>query len=316
VTLATVAISYLVSVRLVAVIGSAIGVSVPAEVEPVVVALLFGVVTDYGLFYMSRFRRRLAEGDPPAEASRRTVVELTPIVLACGLAVAAGSAALAVAELGFLRAFGPGMALAILVGLIVALTFLPACLALLGPRLFWPSHPHRVRPGRVRAAARTERIVRIAVGAPRRTIAASLAVLATTALGLVWLELGNPVLRGLPADSEARVAYEQLSKGFAPGAVAPATVVVEAPGITSRRAELAALQSILGDQPGVAGIIGRPTPRASSHWARCCRPAATPRASSSSPRTTPSARTRSGCCRTSGRAWTGSWRPSACPPRA
>jgi RND superfamily putative drug exporter len=115
VTLVTVAICYLLSVRLVTVVGSAVGVSVPAEVEPIVVALLFGVVTDYGLFYMSRFRRRLAEGDAPVEASRRTIVDLTPIVLACGLAVAAGSAALGVAELGFLRAFGPGMALAILV---------------------------------------------------------------------------------------------------------------------------------------------------------------------------------------------------------
>jgi RND superfamily putative drug exporter len=78
VTLATVAICYLLSVRLVAVVGSAVGISVPAEVEPIVVALLFGVVTDYGLFYMSRFRRRLAEGDPPVEASRRTIVDLTP----------------------------------------------------------------------------------------------------------------------------------------------------------------------------------------------------------------------------------------------
>ncbi len=265
VTLVTVAICYLLSVRLVTVVGSAVGVSVPAEVEPIVVALLFGVVTDYGLFYMSRFRRRLADGDAPVEASRRTIVDLTPIVLACGLAVAAGSAALGVAELGFLRAFGPGMALAILVALLVALTFLPACLALLGPRLFWPSRPHRIRPGRARASARTERLVRLTVRAPRRTIAASLGVLAAMSAGLLWLELGNPLLRGLPEGREPRAAYEQLTKGFAPGAVSPATIIVEAPGITARRSELAALQSILADQPGVAGVLGpadTPTDRA------------------------------------------------------
>ena len=265
VTLATIAICYLLSTRLVAVVGSAVGVSVPAEVEPIVVALLFGVVTDYGLFYMSRFRRRLTEGDPPREASRRTIVDLTPIVLACGLAVAAGCAALGVAELGFLRAFGPGMALAILVALLVALTFLPACLALLGPRLFWPSRPQAARPGRVRTPARTERLVRVAVRAPRRTAGASLLVLGAMSAGLLWLNLGNPLLRGLPAESEPRAAYEQLARGFAPGAVAPATVVVEAPGIAARRSELAALQSILGDQPGIAGVLGpadTPTDRA------------------------------------------------------
>jgi len=256
VTLATVAIAYLLSVRLVALVGSAIGVSVPAEVEPIVVALLFGVVTDYGLFYMSRFRRRLAEGDAPGEASRRTIVELTPMVLACGMAVAAGSAALGVAELGFLRAFGPGMALAVLVGLAVALTFLPACLALLGARLFWPSHPSRVRPGRVVASARTERLVRYTVRAPRRTIAAALVVLAAMSAGLLGMNLGNPLLRGLPAGSEARAAYEQLSEGFAPGSVAPATLVVQGKGITSRRSELIALQGVLAAQPGIAGVLG------------------------------------------------------------
>ena len=81
------------------------------------VALLFGVVTDYGLFYMSRFRRRLRGGIEPARRARETAEELTPLILACGVAVAAGAAALVVAKLGFLRAFGPGMAVAVLVGL-------------------------------------------------------------------------------------------------------------------------------------------------------------------------------------------------------
>ncbi|HEV2062220.1 MAG TPA: MMPL family transporter, partial [Solirubrobacteraceae bacterium] len=129
VTLITVAVAFVTSVRVVAVAGELVGVSVPAEVEPVVVALLFGVVTDYALFYISRFRRRLAEGVSTREASVTTAAELTPIILTCGLAVAAGSAALVVADLGFLRAFGPGMALSILVALVVALTLLPALLA-------------------------------------------------------------------------------------------------------------------------------------------------------------------------------------------
>jgi RND superfamily putative drug exporter len=112
VTLATVAVAYVVSVRLVAIVGKSVGVSVPPEVEPIMVALLFGVVTDYALFYMSRFRGRLQDGELPREAAKQTTAELTPLILACGVAVSVGSAALAVADLGFLRAFGPGMALA------------------------------------------------------------------------------------------------------------------------------------------------------------------------------------------------------------
>ena len=101
VNLGAVAIAYLVSIRTVAAVGEQIGISVPAEVQPVVVALLFGVVTDYTLFFLSRFRVALRGGRrrrPPA--TRTTLRELLPILTGCGLAVAAGCAALLVAELG------------------------------------------------------------------------------------------------------------------------------------------------------------------------------------------------------------------------
>ena len=42
-TLLTVAVAYLVSIRIVALLGQRLEVSVPPEVEPIVVALLFGV---------------------------------------------------------------------------------------------------------------------------------------------------------------------------------------------------------------------------------------------------------------------------------
>lgn len=52
--LATVAISYVTSIRLLGAIGQRLGVSVPSEIEPVLVALLLGVVTDYSIFFLAR----------------------------------------------------------------------------------------------------------------------------------------------------------------------------------------------------------------------------------------------------------------------
>jgi RND superfamily putative drug exporter len=258
VNLAAVAIAYLVCVRLVATIGAALGVSVPSEVEPVIVALLFGVVTDYSLFFLSRFRRRLESGEHPLAAARATTVELTPIILACGLAVAAACGALIVANLGFLQAFGPGLALAVLIGMAVAMTFVPAALALLGGRLFWPH----------RAAARVHspegldgamaRVVHWAVDRPRTAIAVSLLALAAMAAPATTIDLGNPLIRGLPADSEPRRAYAQASAGFVPGVLSPTVLLVEQDGITRRRDELARLQRLLADQPGVAEVVGPP----------------------------------------------------------
>ena len=258
ITLLTVAVSYVVSVRLVALIGQRLDISIAPEVEPIMVALLFGVVTDYGLFYMSRYRRRLRRSVEPQRAAVETAQELTPLILACGVAVAAGAMTLAVADLGFLRAFGPGMALAVLVGLAVTVTFMPALMALSGRALLWPT---AARPPGARAV-RTgwlDRLIETAVRAPRRTVLAALLLLAVMAGGLAWMNIGNPLIRGLPADSEPRVAYEQLSAAFAPGAVSPATLVVTGPGIARRGRQLAALQQVLGAQPGVAGVIGPAT---------------------------------------------------------
>ena len=258
VTLLTVALAYVISIRLVAVVGKSLGISVAPEVEPIMVALLFGVVTDYGLFYMSRFRRRLRRGEAPRDAARDTAAELTPLIIACGIAVAVGSAALVIAELGFLRAFGPGMALAVLVGLAVTVTFMPAILACVGRALLWPG-ASRDSSHHVAGTGWLDRLIRAAVRAPLRTTVTCLLLLACMASGLVWIKVGNPLIRGLPAGSEPRLAYEQLSHGFAPGAVAPTTLVVAAPGIGRRRRELATLQQVLGDQPGIAGVAGPAT---------------------------------------------------------
>ena len=53
-------LAYMLAVRLVGGVGQVVGISVPEEVEPVMVALLFGIVTDYVIFFLSRFR-----GSPP-----------------------------------------------------------------------------------------------------------------------------------------------------------------------------------------------------------------------------------------------------------
>ena len=258
VNLAAVAIAYLVCVRLVATIGAELGVSVPSEVEPVIVALLFGVVTDYSLFFLSRFRRRLDSGEEPQAAARATTAELTPIILTCGLAVAAACGALIVAELGFLKAFGPGLALAVLIGMAVAMTFVPASLALVGRRLFWPHRPPIRPPDPEAVEGVIARVIRWTVRRPRTAIALSLLALAAMAAPIATIDLGNPLIRGLPADSEPRRAYAQASAGFVPGVLSPTVLLVEGRGVTQNRDALARLQRLLADQPGVAEVLGPP----------------------------------------------------------
>jgi RND superfamily putative drug exporter len=256
--LAAVAVAYLVSVRVIAVIAQGLGVSVPREVEPVIVVLLFGVVTDYSIFFLSRVRRRLAGGEDAATATARGSAELLPIIVTAGLTVVGASASLVVAELGFFQAFGPGMAMAVLIGLLVSVTFVPALLALGGRWLFWPRTPGDDAGGEGEGRERRGR--RRAVGlATRRPLPVAVActlLLALASLGLLGLNVGNPLIRGLPEGSPPRVAYAAASEGFTPGVLSPTVLVVEGEGIVRERSELARLQRLLERQPGVAEVVG------------------------------------------------------------
>lgn len=259
VTLAAVGVSYLVSVRAIAWIGQRAGVSVPSEIEPVIVVLLFGVVTDYSIFFLSRTRRRLTEADGH-EAVIRATAELLPIIVTAGLTVVGATASLLVAQLGFFEAFGPGVAMAVLIGLAVAITLVPALLAIGGRLIFWPRLPEATDPGdrATVGSARAPRswALRLATRRPKATAVVCISVLLGAGSGLLRLHLGNPLIRGLPADADARVAYEQASRGFSPGILSPTVVVIERPGVVERRHALAHLQRLLADQPGVAAVVG------------------------------------------------------------
>jgi RND superfamily putative drug exporter len=265
VTVGAVAVAYLVSVRAIAWAGERFGVSVPSEVQPVIVVLLFGVLTDYAIFFLSRFRLRLAEGMKARAAAQRSADELIGTIVAAGVTVAAASAALVVAELGFLETFGPGLAAAVLIALAVAVTFVPACLAILGDRVYWPRRPGRDVPAD-RAAEETpteqagrpvrSRALRLAGRRPLLTALICGGLLLLAASGLAHLRVGQTLIRGLPWDSETHQAYVQASRGFAPGVLSPTMVLVERRGLVAEREALVRLQRSLGRLPGVALVVG------------------------------------------------------------
>lgn len=136
VTLAAAALAYAVAVRALGWSGQRLGLTVPQEVEPVLVVLLLGLVTDYAIFFLSGMRAALSRGLPKRDAMREATTGTARIVFTAGLIVAAGTGALVAGRLDFFRAFGPGLALTALVSLAVCITFIPAVMALFGRHLF------------------------------------------------------------------------------------------------------------------------------------------------------------------------------------
>jgi RND superfamily putative drug exporter len=234
---------------------------VPEEVEPLVVALTLGIVTDYAVFYLSGYRRNLLEGLDRVEAARAATIRVTPIVATAGLIVVAGTAALLVGELEFFRAFGPALALTAAVSLVVSVTLVPALLALVGRRVFWPGVRAK-QLGRTsgddfsspvrEAGARF--VSSLPVSVVLVVLCSGLLVLAAS--GLSDTKLAFRLISGLPSDTEQRRAAEAAGLGFVPGFLAPTVLLVEGRANGDRRAALAKLEAALGDEDGVAAVIG------------------------------------------------------------
>jgi RND superfamily putative drug exporter len=255
VTLAAAGVSYLISVRLLTWVADWMGTEIPREVQPVLVALLLGLTTDYAVFFLSGVRDRLVEGESRVRAAYGTARTVLPIVVTAGLIVAVGSGSLVIGNLGFFRAFGPGMAVTVLVTLAVTATLVPALLAIFGRVLFWPglrrAEPREPSAGRRRlgrfATARPVAIALVVVTAAGLIVAASEA--RSTALGLT-------LLRGLPPTNEVTRASAAAGAGFTRGIIAPTEILVRGQGLGDQRDELVRFQSSLADAQGVAGVIG------------------------------------------------------------
>lgn len=238
------------------------GIAVPQEAQPLLVAILVGVVTDYVVFYLSAARKQMETGANRLDAARWATARYSPIIMTAGAAAAAGTGALVVASAPTFRAFGPGMGMAVLIGMIVAVTLVPALLAILGRAIFW--QPHRRARADDEVGMRSEPLASRWSARVVTWPGVSLIIAVACIAGLVWaaapvrhMTLGLSFVEALPPDNPARQAAGVAETGFAKGILSPTELVLEGPaGLTSKTAQLAALQKALAKEPGVASVIG------------------------------------------------------------
>ena len=94
-----------------------------------------GLAIDYSLFVVSRYREEIAKSGAGFEAMKRTLATAGRTVFFSSLTVAAALASLCVFPQRFLYSMGLGGSLVVLLAAVIALTVLPAVLALLGTRV-------------------------------------------------------------------------------------------------------------------------------------------------------------------------------------
>ncbi len=112
---------------------------------------VLGVGTDYSIFLIARYREELWKGAAPDEALVTTVTWAGQSIATSGATAVIATLALAFSGVALLSQWGEVLSFAVLMAVLVSLTFVPAMLKLVGPRVFWPSTGERFR----RAAAAT-----------------------------------------------------------------------------------------------------------------------------------------------------------------
>lgn len=191
------------------------------------IVTMLGLATgiDYALVMVNRFREELRNGLSPRKAAERTTSTAGKAVVFSGLTVMIALSALLVPPLPYIRSIGVGAILVLFVSMSVAVTALPATLALLGERVNWVRLTRR-EPGlrsrgfwRARAIAIMKR--------PWLWTVTGCVVLAVLTLPAFQMEVAEPGPLGLSERTEARQTVAALAELELEGLLNPVVVLVD-----------------------------------------------------------------------------------------
>ncbi|HUY54880.1 MAG TPA: MMPL family transporter [Candidatus Nanopelagicaceae bacterium] len=120
-----------------------LGVQVSVITQVILIVLVLGAGTDYGLFLVFRVREELRRGLDPQQAVVTAVSTVGESITFSALTVIAALLSLILAQFGIYQSLGPALAIGIGLMLLAGLTLLPALLAIFGRAVFWPTSTAR-----------------------------------------------------------------------------------------------------------------------------------------------------------------------------
>ncbi len=118
-----------------------IGVQVSDLTPILLIVVMLGAGTDYGLFLIFRVREEIRRGRSTDDAVSFSLCKVGESITFSGLTVIGALATVVIATFGLYKGLGPALAIGIAVALLANLTLLPALLAVLGRSVFWPQVP-------------------------------------------------------------------------------------------------------------------------------------------------------------------------------
>ncbi|MCW8100704.1 MMPL family transporter [Streptomyces tauricus] len=241
-----------VSMATILTLASTLGLSTTTGTLAMMLGLAVGI--DYALFVVSRYREERAKGRTSEEAAGLAAGTAGSAVVFAGLTVVIALAGLAVVGIPMLTKMGLAAAGAVVVGVLIALTLVPALLG------FWPNAvlTRRARKsGRVEKEARDNggtRWARFVLRRPVPVLLLGVVGLGALAVPMADLQLGMPGDEAKSTSTTERRAYDALAEGFGPGFNGPLTVVVDAKGDSDAKGAVEAISKEIGGTEGVVSV--------------------------------------------------------------
>ena len=216
------------------------------------VALAMAAGTDYGIFFFGRYQEARQAGEDPETAYYTTYRGVAPVVLGSGLTIAGAMLCLSFTRMPIFQTIGVPCAVGMLVSVAIALTLVPAVLAIgSGFGLFDPKRRIGVR--------RWRRIGTAIVRWPAPILVATCAI---ALIGLVTLPGYKTSYNDrlyIPKDIPANVGYAAADRHFSQARMMPEILMIESDHDMRNPADFLVLHKLakgIFRVPGISRVQG------------------------------------------------------------
>ena len=199
------------------------GLKISQVTQLLLIVLILGAGTDYGLFLVFRVREGVRSGMSPNDAVARAVSRVGESISASAGTVILALLTLLFASFGIYHDLGVPLAIGIAVMLVAGLTLLPALLSILGRAVFWPS---KVVAGELHESW-WGRVAQRVVARPALTLSIGLVVFGALAPGSFFYSpagFGGDLTA--PSGTDAAAGNAALAKYFPQASANPTNLIL------------------------------------------------------------------------------------------
>ncbi|QQM61205.1 MMPL family transporter [Lactiplantibacillus plantarum] len=248
VSLLSVGVSFIISLSVVMNLVNKFNFPLSNFTQVFMVVVLFGIGTDYNILLFDQFKEELSHGDSPVAATGRALKIAGRTILYSGSSLLIGFSALGLANFSIYKS-AVGVAIAVAILLLVLLTLNPFFMALLGPRLFWPTKKF--------AGGSTSKMWHgFAASSVRYPIIALVVVLGVSLPFILTYnnELNYDTLAELNDTIPAKKGFQVVQDHFSKGTAEPSTLYIKTDHALNNEKDLKVIDSLTKQLQKVKGV--------------------------------------------------------------